>query len=285
MKSVIKHSHTNVKKPITIILSFILFFMVGFSVIVKAQDNLPSAPTSEIYFQDYANMFSNETKQTILREAKALDDKTTAQISIVTVNSLDGKTPQEYGTALFKKWGIGNKQKNNGILFLISKNDRKTRIDVGYGLEGRINDAKAGDILREVEKYFKSSKYDEGVLYAFQELANNVYTEYDIQSPYSYNGLVKDSPNTSVADNHKDDGLIVFFVVLFFGVILLIIIIALIISSKNNRGSGGGGYYGGYSGYSGSSDSSSSSWDSSSSSDSGSFGGGDCGGGGADGGW
>ena len=84
---------------------------------------LPKKPTSEIYFQDYAGMFSSGTKNYILNASEDVKNKTTAEVAVVTINSLDGDSIQNYANNLFRSWGIGNKEKNTGVLVLISKDD------------------------------------------------------------------------------------------------------------------------------------------------------------------
>ena len=85
--------------------------------------------------------------------AKAIDDRTKAQVVVVTVNDLSRMEIEEYALNLFRNWGIGDREKNNGVLILVNKesliaNQRgRIRIEVGYGLEGAITDGKAGAIL------------------------------------------------------------------------------------------------------------------------------------------
>ena len=84
-----------------------------------------------------------------------------AQIVVVTVQSLGGQSIEEYATELFRKFGIGDKEKNNGVLLLCSTGDRLFRIEVGYGLEGRLTDGKTGRIQDEyIIPYLKENDYD-----------------------------------------------------------------------------------------------------------------------------
>lgn len=165
-------------KQLIFLLVFLLFF--SFATQVMAAVDLPGKPTHDVYVQDYAEILTPETESFILKTAKALDDRTTAQVAVVTIDTLNGNSIEEYANQLFRTWGIGNKEKNNGILLLIANQDHKFRIEVGYGLEGRIPDGKAGDIIREMTPLFKESKYDKGVMLGFSRLATEVAAEYEV---------------------------------------------------------------------------------------------------------
>ena len=94
-----------------------------------------------------------------------LERTTGAELAVVVVASLDGQSVEEFAEKLFKMWGIGKAGKDNGLLLLWSKGDRKVRIEVGYGLEGTIPDGKAGAILDAyVIPKFKAGQFDEGII-------------------------------------------------------------------------------------------------------------------------
>lgn len=87
-----------------------------------------------------------------------------AQIVVVTVKSLEGQSIEEYATELFRKFGIGDSQKNNGVLLLCSTGDRLFRIEVGYGLEGTLTDGKTGRIQDQyIIPYLKNNNYNDGI--------------------------------------------------------------------------------------------------------------------------
>jgi uncharacterized protein len=98
---------------------------------------------------DDAGMLSPGTRGILTRELAELEDKTTRQLVVVTVKSLQGRTIEDYGVALGRAWGIGQKGKNNGALLVVAPNERKVRIEVGYGLEGDLPDAVAKLIIEE----------------------------------------------------------------------------------------------------------------------------------------
>jgi uncharacterized protein len=97
--------------------------------------------------------------------AAAFERDTTGEIAFVVIRSLDGLTIEDAAEKLFKMWGIGKKDRDNGLLFLWSTGDRRVRVEVGYGLEGTLPDGKVGAILDQyVIANFKANQFDQGVL-------------------------------------------------------------------------------------------------------------------------
>ena len=137
--------------------------------------------TNEFYVNDYAKILSSETKEYIINTNIELQKKTGAQIVVVTVSSLGGQSIEEYATELFRKFGIGDKNKNNGVLLLCSTGDRLFRIEVGYGLEGRLTDGKTGRIQdKYIIPYLKNDNYNEGIKNGFSAVLKEVCKEYNI---------------------------------------------------------------------------------------------------------
>ncbi len=98
---------------------------------------------------DTANILSIETEQKLSKAMKIQEDKHSHQFVIVTLNSLQGQTIEEYGNQLGRHWGIGQDARNNGVLLIVAPIERKVRIEVGYGLEGALTDALAGQIISQ----------------------------------------------------------------------------------------------------------------------------------------
>jgi uncharacterized protein len=122
-----------------------------------------SYPQPVGYVNDFAGLYSSSFVSSLNQELKDLDQKTTVQFVVVTVANLGGDTVENYAVNLFKAWAIGQKSKDNGLLLLISKEDRKLRFEVGYGLEGQITDGTAGEIIRtDITPAFKSGNYEAG---------------------------------------------------------------------------------------------------------------------------
>lgn len=113
---------------------------------------------------DNAQVLSSETRKNITDWLKAHEDKTTNQIAVLTVPSLEGAGIEEYANTVFSAWKLGQKGKDNGILILVAPKDRRMRIEVGYGLEGTMTDGMAGSIIRDVmTPHFKSGDYNKGI--------------------------------------------------------------------------------------------------------------------------
>ncbi|RLD17237.1 MAG: YgcG family protein [Caldiserica bacterium] len=123
------------------------------------------------YVNDFANIISPDVERIITSYAFELDKKTGAQLAVVTIKSLEGLSIEDYAWRLFEEWGIGKKGEDLGVLLLVDLKERRVRIEVGYGFEGKIPDAVAGDIIREyIVPYFKKGDYSRGILLASGKL-------------------------------------------------------------------------------------------------------------------
>jgi uncharacterized protein len=116
------------------------------------------------YVNDTAGLLSPQGKAELESKLAQLEKDTTAQVFVATVKSLEGDSIEDYANRLFEKWKIGQKDKNNGVLFLVALDDRKMRIEVGYGLEPVITDGRAGRIRdNDVIPRFKNNDYEGGI--------------------------------------------------------------------------------------------------------------------------
>ena len=132
-------------------------------------------PTSEFYVNDYADILSDETEEYIVNHSNALNEKTKAQIVVVTVDNLGGRDIESYATELFRKFGIGDKNENNGLLLLLAKDERKFRVEVGYGLEGTLTDGKTGRIQDDyMVPYFKNNNWQDGIKNGYNAVLEEV---------------------------------------------------------------------------------------------------------------
>ena len=130
---------------------------------------------------DNANIISQDTIDHINEMNFKMKDYG-SQVAVLTVNDLGGTDIESFSNKVFRDWGIGDKKKNNGVLLLVSLNDRQVRFEVGYGLEGAINDAKAGRIIRNVIKpNFQAEDYDKGIRDAFDSVIYYIGEEYNVK--------------------------------------------------------------------------------------------------------
>ena len=114
---------------------------------------------------DSAGILSNTTKAKLNTILKNAEQNSTNQVVVVTLKSLQGNDISQYGYQLGRAWGIGQKKSNNGVLLIVAPNERKVRIEVGYGLEDSLTDAISSIIIQnDILPYFKKGDYDSGVL-------------------------------------------------------------------------------------------------------------------------
>ncbi len=106
-------------------------------------------PPPQGFVNDFADLLPDQLETELETELARFEQETTSEIAVVTIESLEGLTIEDYAVRLFESWGIGKKDKDNGVLFIVAKTEHKVRIEVGYGLEGIITDGRAGRILDE----------------------------------------------------------------------------------------------------------------------------------------
>ncbi|WP_412067741.1 TPM domain-containing protein [Rubrivirga sp. IMCC43871] len=128
---------------------------------------------------DLAEVLSPSTEAAITARLAAHEDSTSNQIAVLTIPSLEGAILEEYATDVFRTWGLGQADRDNGVLLLVAVGDRELRIEVGYGLEGALTDATAGSIIRnEITPRFRDSDFDAGVLAGAESIVKAVDGEY-----------------------------------------------------------------------------------------------------------
>lgn len=124
---------------------------------------------------DNAELLGNETKRQLTAQLKAHEQETTHQIAVLTVNSLEGESVEEYAHAVFNAWKLGQKGKDNGVLLLVAPNERRMRIEVGYGLEDTLTDVAASRIIRNVmTPRFKEGNYEAGIAAGVQAVIGHL---------------------------------------------------------------------------------------------------------------
>jgi uncharacterized protein len=133
---------------------------------------------------DEAGLLDAAKRTEIEAKLAALEEKTTDQLVVVTVRSLQGRTIEEYGYRLGRAWAIGQKDKNNGALLIVAPNERKVRIEVGYGLEGVLPDAITSLIIQNVIlPRFKVNDYPGGIANGVDEIIKVASGEGGVSKP------------------------------------------------------------------------------------------------------
>jgi len=148
-----------------IILLFILTLFLTLSITLKVEAQDLNIPDPLGYVNDFANILSKNAVNQLETQLSQFEKRTSHEIAVVTIESLQETTIEDFAEQLFQKWGIGKKNYDNGILLLIAPNERKLRIEVGYGLEGIMPDLKAKKIINNIiVPEFKNDNYDQGVI-------------------------------------------------------------------------------------------------------------------------
>ena len=250
--------------------------VLGLMLIGGAAMAAPKFPPLTGRVVDNAGLLSPQAEQTLTAELAELETKTGRQMVVATLPDLGGYEIEDYGYQLGRAWGIGDKTRNDGVLLLVAPNDKKVRIDVGYGLEGVLTDALSSVIIQEkILPAFRSGKMEEGVVAGAQAVIGQLSLPDD-----QAKAIATATPEPEVESESSLPGVIIFIVVIIFWVLSSILrggrgrrgrrggglwwILPLLLSG-NGRGGGGGSWGGGGGGFSG--------------------GGGSFGGGGSSGGW
>lgn len=241
-----------IKKILLSMSIFVLFSinMLGSNVHAEIPE-----PKGDIYVQDTANVLSAEESNEIADLGRHLEDQTKAQIAVLTVPSLNGKDIETYANEAFRKYKLGNKELNNGVLILVATKDRAIRVEVGYGLEGALPDGKVGRILNQYAiPYLKENKINAAVVNTYKKLLNEVANEYHLDD-LTHAEPYKESK--SVLSYWKviliSIGIIILIIIdmKFFGGALTYLLINILSSILRNGGGGSGGNRGGGGGSSG----------------------------------
>jgi uncharacterized protein len=191
-----------------------LGLLASLCVRLHAEDVKSIHPTG--YVTDLAGIIQPQSKTQLENMCTELQQKTGAQLAIITVKSLDGEEIEEYGNRLFQQLGVGGKASNDGVLLLV---------EVGYNLEPIINDARAGDAGRTMVPYFRRGDYSGGVVAAAAQLAKYIADDKNV----TLTGLPK---IRQVAPHRDDSGNLWIWIIL--GIIFFIVL------AGSSRGGGGG---------------------------------------------
>lgn len=211
----------------------LLFSFLSFAVAVPAQNIKDIHPTS--YVTDLAHVITPTATTRLENLCTDLQQKTGAQLAIVTVRSLEGETVEQYGNELFKQLGVGGKKDDRGVLLLVAPLDHKYWTEVGYGLEPVINDARAGDAGRSMLPFFRQGNYSTGIETGAWQLAKYVADD---------RGVTLTATPAAQPVQSRDDGSSSFPIWPILIIIFIAIrIFAAAIRNTSGRGGRGGGWW------------------------------------------
>lgn len=219
------------------ILSGGLFFIIQFLCLVPVSRAV-EIPILTGRVNDYASMISAQAETQINEKLARLEDRESTQVVVLTIESLEGEPLEDYSIRLAEAWKIGQKEFDNGVILLVSRKDRKVRIEVGYGLEGALTDLTAGRIVdNDIVPLFKKGQFDQGFVRGVDMIVAAVKGEY--------------SASQKAVESEDSEGS-------FFPVLIILILIIYFYSQVPRGGGGqgsgpviftgghgGGGFYGG----------------------------------------
>lgn len=156
--------------------TLLLAAFVAIPIVAAAYTN-PGMPRG--FVNDFAGMLQPQEKVQLEQKIASFASSTSNEIAIVTIKSLDGDTIENFAEKLFADWKIGKTKKDNGVLLLISRDDRKMRIEVGYGLEGALTDIQSDEIItNDLVPNFKAGNYYAGIDAAVRDIMAATQGEY-----------------------------------------------------------------------------------------------------------
>ena len=197
------------------------------AVFARAEDIKSIHPTG--YVTDLAGVIGASKTANLEALCTELEQKTGAQLAIVTVRSLDGQSVEYYTVDLFRQLGIGSKKDNRGVLLLVAPNERKYHIETGYGIEPVINDARAGDAGRAMVPFLRQGDYGDAIEAAAWQLAKYIADDSNVT-------LSGQPPVRRVQRRNRGGGIGIFWVI-----VGLIILFSFLGRSSGMRPGGGGG--------------------------------------------
>jgi uncharacterized protein len=230
------------------------FLALSLGSLTRAESVSQLQPTG--YVNDFAHVLNQTTIAQLTDICRQVDEKAHAQIAVVTINSLDGADIESFAVDLFKKWGIGSKSTDHGVLILYAIKDRRARVEVGYGLEPILPDGKVGGFQREAIPLMRAEDYDNALLLVTSRIANVIATYAGVQ-------LTNSQPRapTQGVPEHDGGGISIGGIILFIIVVVIVLATPLrsilfwllfsqIFGGRGGYG-GGGGFGGGGGGFGG----------------------------------
>jgi uncharacterized protein len=178
-------------------------------------EKVATMPAPAGYIDDYAGVLTDDGKSELESLCREVHNKTKAQVFFVTVKTLDGEAVETFANELFAKWKIGEKKTDRGVLLVLAIAEHKRWIEVGYGLEGILNDAKVGDIGREMVPELKAAKYDDAARTGVRGVSKVIAADAGVTidgledadaSPSDDSAVQSDTPSVGVPSSEINKG-------------------------------------------------------------------------------
>ena len=237
-----------------LLITFVLFVFITAATAFGTQ--IPSAPANPVV--DLAGIIDEPVASKINRYLRELKRKTSAQMAILTVKSLEGRTIEDFSlTIAHDKWKLGQKGKDNGVLLVVAVNDRKYRIEVGYGLEGVLPDSLVGSIGRQyLVPYFRKGEYSTGIYSATLVIANKIASDAGVKIAAMPSIQISPPPKRAKPKSGPFGKIIsvIFFLIMIVLFIknprffLTLLLLSSIGGRRGHWGGSGGGFGGGFGG-------------------------------------
>ena len=221
---------------------FVLLLLTPYFLLPTSASSYTSPGKPSGFINDFAGILKPETVSFLNQKLEQFSTDTGNEIVVVTILRLKDETIETYAEKLFQEWGIGKEKGDNGLLLLVSLEDRVVRIEVGYGLEPVITDIESAHIINDIlVPAFQDSRYDDGIGSAIEKITNDIKT-----------GEAPETERTSRKLSNEE----IFYLILF----IIILIINIRHFRKSGRGiflpiwidrGGRGGKGGGFGGFGG----------------------------------
>lgn len=199
--------------------SWIGLFLLAVSLLAASAEAVRDVPPVG-RLVDQAGLLNGKGARQVEHALRAFDVATGGQMAVLIIPSLDGSSLEGYSIRVADAWALGDKTRDDGLLLLIVVDDRKTRLEVGQGYEGAINDAKAGDMLRSLAPFFREKRYATGIIGVIDHSARHI--------------TGKGLQGVKVAQPARSRGR--------SPLSIIIILLAVVVIYANSRGGGGGTY-------------------------------------------
>jgi len=182
----------------------------------------------EGYVSDFAHVIDGQSKAALDEYCGRVEQATGAQMALVTIPTLEGEPIEDVANTIFRAWGVGQKGKSEGIMLLLVINDRRSRLEVGYGLEPILPDGFVGSILREMRPALRDRQYGDAMMAAAQTIGSTIARSKNVSLDAQLPRRVRRSSRDSIPWPVLLGGLFLLFWLLRAG-------------SRGGRGGGGGG--------------------------------------------